>query len=84
MRGSGRPRTSCGLLERQRSGSAFVYRPAISEAEHLTRSMRQSLAGASTDARETALAQLIGAMEEDELAALRERAEQLPRRRGTR
>ncbi len=74
--------TKRGLLHRQRSGTAFVYRPAISEAEYLTRSIRQSLAGASSDARETALAQLIGGLEEDELAALRERAEQVPRRRG--
>lgn len=75
--------TERGLLERQRSGSAFVYRPVVSEAEYLTRSIHRSLAGASSDAREIALAQLIGGLEDDELAALRERAKQLPRRRRT-
>jgi predicted transcriptional regulator len=71
-----------GLLRRQRSGNAFVYRPVISEAEYLTRSIRQSLAGASSDARETALAQLIGGLGDKELAALRKRAKELARRRG--
>jgi predicted transcriptional regulator len=72
-----------GLLRRRkRSGVAFVYRPVLSEGEYLARSIRQSLAGASSDARETALAQLIGDLEEKELAALQERAKQLERRRG--
>jgi predicted transcriptional regulator len=70
-----------GLLRRDRKGNAFAYRPVISEADYLTRSIRQSLAGASTDARETALAQLIGGLEERELVALRERAKELDRRR---
>jgi predicted transcriptional regulator len=71
-----------GLLRRERQRNAFVYRPAVSEAEYLTRSIRQSLAGASTDARETALAQLIGTLDERELAALQARAKQLRRGRG--
>jgi predicted transcriptional regulator len=71
-----------GLLRRQRNGAAFVYRPVLSEGEYLARSIRQSLAGASSDARETALAQLIGDLKERELAALQERAKQLERRRG--
>jgi predicted transcriptional regulator len=71
-----------GLLRRQRRGNAFVYRPVISEAEYLTRAIRQSLAGASSDARETALAQLIGGLGDKELAALRKRAKELARRRG--
>jgi predicted transcriptional regulator len=73
--------TERGLLRRALSGTAFVYRPVISEAEYVTRSIRQSLAGASSDARELALAELIGGLEENELAALRERAKQLPQRR---
>lgn len=70
-----------GLLERGRRGAAYVYRPVVSEAEYLTRSIRQTLAGASTDARETALAQLIGALEEPELTELQERAREIARRR---
>lgn len=72
-----------GLLRRQRNGNAYVYRPVMSEGEYLTRSIRQSLAGASSDARETALAQLIGGLEEKELAALRERAKDLARKRAS-
>jgi predicted transcriptional regulator len=74
--------TERGLLRRDRSSNHYVYRPLVSEAEYLTRSIRQSLAGASTDARETALAQLIGGLDEGELAELRERAKELARRRG--
>jgi predicted transcriptional regulator len=72
-----------GLLRRDRRRSAFVYMPVMSEAEYLTRSIRRSLAGASSDARATALAQLIGGLDEGELAALRRRASDIARRRGT-
>ena len=72
-----------GLLKRERRGAAYVYRPALSEAEYLTRSIRQALAGASTDARETALAQLVGALEEPEFTQLQERAREIARRRRT-
>jgi predicted transcriptional regulator len=71
-----------GLLRRDRRGAAYIYTPLVSEAEYLTRSIRQSLAVASSDARETALAQLIGAMDESQLAALRKRAKDVARRRG--
>jgi predicted transcriptional regulator len=71
-----------GLLRRDRRGTAYIYRPAISEAEYVTRSIRQSLAGASSDARETALAQLIGSLDDSELAALRKRGKEVARRRG--
>jgi predicted transcriptional regulator len=74
--------TDRGLLRRDRRSNAYVYRPVVSEAEYLTRSIRQSLAGASSDARDMALAQLIGAMDDGELAELRERANELARRRG--
>jgi predicted transcriptional regulator len=71
-----------GLLRRDRRGSAYTYTPVMSEAEYLTRSIQRSLAGASSDARETALAQLIGALDAAELAALRKRAREIARRRG--
>jgi predicted transcriptional regulator len=70
-----------GLLRRARRGAAYTYTPVISEAEYLTRSIRRSLAGASSDARQTALAQLIGGLDESELAALRERVQAIARRR---
>ena len=71
-----------GLLRRVRRGTAYTYTPVMSEAEYLTRSIRHSLAGASSDARETALAQLIGGLDDSELAALRKRAREIARRRG--
>jgi predicted transcriptional regulator len=71
-----------GLLLRVRRGTAYTYTPALSEAEYLTRSIRRSLAGASSDARETALAQLIGSLDASELAALRKRGKEVARRRG--
>jgi predicted transcriptional regulator len=74
--------TERGLLRRDRRSNHYVYRPLVSEADYLTRSIRQSLAGASSDARETALAQLIGGLDEGELAELRERAKELARWRG--
>ncbi len=70
------------LLQRDRRGAAYVYRPAVSEAEYLTRSIRRSLAGASSDARETALAQLIGGLDASERAELQKRAKEVARRRG--
>jgi predicted transcriptional regulator len=74
--------TDRGLLRRDRRGSAYTYTPVMSEAEYLTLSIRRSLAGASSDARETALAQLIGGFDKSELAALRKRAKEIARRRG--
>ena len=74
--------TERGLLRRDRRSNHYVYRPIVSEAEYLTRSIRQSLAGASSDARETVLAQLIGGLDDGELAELRDRAKELARRRG--
>ena len=70
-----------GLLRRTRRGTAYIYAPAISEAEYLTRSIRHSLAGATSAARETALAELLGALDESEMAALRKRAREIARRR---
>lgn len=60
-----------GLLTRRRVGQAMEYRPALSEADHLSRSIAHTLAAASSDARQTALARLLGELSEDELSALR-------------
>jgi predicted transcriptional regulator len=65
------------LLSRHKVGNAFEYRPLVSEAEYLSRSIAQTLAGASKAAREAALAQLIGGLEEDELTDLRELAREM-------
>ena len=66
-----------GLLSRNRVGNAVVYRPVISEAEYLTRSISNSLAAASNDARQAALAQLIGDLDKQELKELQQLAKQM-------
>jgi predicted transcriptional regulator len=70
-----------GLLSRRRAGNAIDYRPRLSEAEYLSRSIAQTLAGASMDARQVALAKLIGGLDDKELRQLRELARELPKRR---
>lgn len=62
-----------GLLTRQRNRKVIEYRPAISEAEHVSRSIAHRLETASTDARQTALARLIGELSDAELSSLRRR-----------
>ncbi len=66
-----------GLLSRERQGNAIVYRPRLTEAEYLSRSIGQSLAGASHEARRTVLAQLIGDLKPEELGELRRLARTL-------
>jgi predicted transcriptional regulator len=70
-----------GLLSRTKEGHAFVYAPALSEAEHLSLTIEQTLAGASREARHTALAQLIGGMREEDLDDVQRRAREIERSR---
>ena len=69
------------LLTRERSGNAIVYRPRITEAAYLSRSINRTLASASSDARQAALAQLIGELDGDEISDLRRLAEETQKRR---
>ena len=73
-----------GLVERERVGKSFQYRPSLSEAEHLTDAIRHALNGASNEAREAALAKLIGDLERGELSRLRRRAKAIDDRRARR
>jgi predicted transcriptional regulator len=68
--------TERGLLEREREGRGFVYRPKLTEAEYLSGSIRRTLAGASSDARQAALANIIGGLRPEELSALEDLARQ--------
>ena len=70
-----------GLLERQRRGTAIVYVPRLSEAQYLSRSLNETLAGASSEARQAALAGIVGDLDPDELKAIRARAKEVGRRR---
>lgn len=71
-----------GLLSREKSGPAIVYRPRLSEAQYLSRSIEHTLAGATPIARQTALAELIGGLDERELSEVRRLAEEVAKRRG--
>ena len=65
-----------GLLDRAREGRGIVYRPAMSEAEYLSGTIRRTLAGASSDARQAALASILGGLGPDELSNLQELAQE--------
>jgi predicted transcriptional regulator len=68
--------TERGLLEREREGRGFVYRPKLTEAEYLSGSIRRTLAGASSGARQAALANIIGGLRPEELSELEDLARQ--------
>jgi predicted transcriptional regulator len=69
------------LLERERQGRGFVYRPLVTEAEYLSQTIDRTLAGASTQARQAVLASLLGGLKAEELDELRQLAGQASRRR---
>lgn len=70
-----------GLLSRHKVGNAIEYRPKISEAEYLSRSIAQTLAGASSDARQAALARVIADLDKGELSALQRLARDIAGKR---
>jgi predicted transcriptional regulator len=70
-----------GLLSRHKVGNAFEYRPRLSEAEYLSRSISQTLASASMDARQATLAQLIGDLDEAQLSDLRQLGREMSKKR---
>ena len=72
-----------GMVHRRKVGNAFEYLPSISEDEYLSRTISDTLAGASSDARRTALARLIGHLDASELTELQAIARDIGRRRKT-
>lgn len=72
-----------GLLQRVKQRNTYVYSPRFSEAEYLSKSIAQALAGASSEARTVALARLVGSLEPGLLSDLQERAREIDRRRGS-
>lgn len=66
-----------GLLERAKRGNTIVYSPRITEGEYLSRSIERTLSTASDEARQVALAQLIGTLESGELSSLKRLARQI-------
>ena len=70
-----------GMLKREKQGKGFVYRPQLSEADYVAGSIERALAGASSQARQTALAQLIGSIDGGELSDLQELAREIDGKR---
>jgi len=70
-----------GVLTRERKGRAFVYKAELGESEHLARSIGERLAGASPDARRTALVNLVDALEPGEVDEIARRANEVKRAR---
>lgn len=70
-----------GLLARERTGIAIVYTPTMSEAEYVALELRRTLDSASLAARQTALAELVGALEADR-EVIAELAKEAEKKRG--
>jgi len=73
-----------GMLSRTKDGRTIIYRPTVTEAQYLSQTIRHTLAGASNDARQAALAELIGGLGSDELGELRKLAQDARRARAER
>jgi predicted transcriptional regulator len=70
-----------GLLDRERHGNTIYYRPRLSETDYLSQTIQQTLAVASSEARQAALAHLLGSLNPSERAELQKMAGQIARRR---
>ena len=66
-----------GLLTRTKSGKQIIYKPRVSEADYLARSIETTLAGASTEARQAVLASLVGRLDKSELSELQALAKEI-------
>lgn len=70
-----------GLLERNRQGNAFVYRARFDEADYLARAIGGRLAEASPAARRSALHELLGGLDAEDLNELARYANRIKRTR---
>lgn len=70
-----------GLLDRVKDGRGFRYIPKITEADYLAQTIKGTLAGASSGARQAALAQLIGELDDSEVSEMRNLAREADRQR---
>jgi predicted transcriptional regulator len=72
------------LLTREKQGKAFVYRPRVSEADYLSTSLNRTLQAASQEARLTALASLVGGLDDAEMSEINSLAQEIAaKRRGS-
>lgn len=70
-----------GLLSRRREKNTIVYRPRLTEAQYLSRTINRTLSGASAEARQVALAQLLGDLNSSEISDLQELARTIETKR---
>ena len=70
-----------GLLSRHKVGNAIEYRPKVTEADYLSRSIASTLSGASVGARQVALARLIADLDKAELSELQRLAREVSTKR---
>ena len=59
-----------GLVSRRQIGVTIEYRPKVSEADYISRSIASALSGASAGARRVVLARLIAGLDKSELSEL--------------
>jgi predicted transcriptional regulator len=71
-----------GLLDRERRGSAFVYRARMDEADYLAQTISTRLSVASPEARRAALVNLVGELEQADLDEVARYANRIRRARG--
>lgn len=71
-----------GLLRREKVGIAIRYSAEVSEAEYVAGSLSRSLDGASKQARQAALASLVGGLGRGELREIRALAREVDKQRG--
>jgi len=72
-----------GLAVRRRNGRAYRYSARISEADHVSGSLREALEGASEEARRSALASLAEQLPPEDLEALRVASSRIRKRRSS-
>ncbi|MGE4426374.1 MAG: BlaI/MecI/CopY family transcriptional regulator [Solirubrobacteraceae bacterium] len=70
-----------GLVSRSQRGRAILYAPTLSESDYVARTLVRTLDGASSEARRSALVELLGGIEEAELGQLRAQAREITKRR---
>lgn len=73
-----------GLLERHRSGTAFVYRARYDEADYVARSIGGRLRLLSPDTRQEVLMNIVGDLDGDEVEAVAAYAARIRRARSRR
>jgi len=70
-----------GLLERERRGNAFLYRPVYQEADYLAQTIGDRLASATPPARQAALTGLVEGLDSSDLDEIVRYAQRVRRAR---